>query len=85
MVHVFLYWCFGQKIDWNLIVDLYRRNAGAITSTPGLCLVHKIKHEHVNLTNFSKMRVDLAAQVCVCVSVCIIIDTTIDFFPLGTE
>lgn len=44
-------------------MDLYRRNAGAITATPGLCLVPKIKYEHVNLTNFSKMRVDLAAQV----------------------
>jgi len=48
-------------------VDLYQRNAGAITSTPGLCLVPKIKYEHINLTHFSKMIVDLAAQVCVCV------------------
>jgi len=62
-------------------VDLYRKNAGAITSTPGLSLVPKIKYEHVNLTNFSKMRVDLAAQVCMhlyCRRVHY-------FLPLGTE
>ena len=29
----------------------------------GLRLVPKLKYEHVHLTNFSKMRVDLAAQV----------------------
>lgn len=44
-------------------MQLYKRNAGATTETPGLCLVPKIKYEHVYLTSFSKMRVDLAAQV----------------------
>ena len=43
---------------------LYQRNTGALTATPGLSLVPKIKYEHVYLTSFSKMRVDLAAQVC---------------------
>ena len=52
-----------QRIDWDLVVQLYKRNAGSITSTPGLMLIPKIKYEHVYLTNFSKMRVDLAAQV----------------------
>lgn len=56
--------CCGQKIDWDLIVKLYETSAGAITSTPGLSLVPKLKLEHIRLTNFSKMRVDLAAQVC---------------------
>jgi len=46
-----------------LIVELYKRNAGAFTATPGLCLVPKLKYEHVYLNQFSKMRVDLAAQV----------------------
>ena len=44
-------------------MELYKRNTGATTTTPGLLLVPKIKYEHVYLTNFSKMRVDLAAQV----------------------
>ena len=34
-----------------------------ISTTPGIYLVPKLKREHVFLTNFSKMRVDLAAQV----------------------
>ena len=45
------------------MVQLYKRNTGAQTSTPGLSLVPKLKYEHVYLTGFSKMRVDLAAQV----------------------
>ena len=32
-------------------------------SENGLVLLPKIKYEHVYLSNFSKMRVDLAAQV----------------------
>ncbi len=32
--------------------------------TPGLTIVPRLKYEHIHLTNFSKMRVDLAAQVC---------------------
>ena len=34
------------------------------TEAVGLRLVPKLKYEHVHLTTFSKMRVDLAAQVC---------------------
>ena len=44
-------------------MNLYYRDAGADTECPGLSLVHKLKREHVYLTSFSKMRVDLAAQV----------------------
>ena len=57
--------CCGQNINWGLIVKLYETNTGAVTSTPGLSLVPKPKLEHVRLTIFSKMRVDLAAQVCI--------------------
>ena len=45
------------------MVQLYKRNTGAKTNPPGLSLVPKLKYEHVFLTSFSKMRVDLAAQV----------------------
>ena len=55
--------CNGSSIDWNFVVQLYKRNTGAHTNTPGLSLVPKLKYEHVYLTSFSKMRVDLAAQV----------------------
>ena len=42
------------------MVDLYHCNAGTGT---GLSMVHKLKQEHIHLTSFSKVRVDLAAQV----------------------
>ena len=61
-MHVFLQ-CNGREIKWQHIVDLYKRNAGKKTETPGLSIAHKLKYEHIKLTNFSKMRVDLAAQV----------------------
>jgi len=32
---------------------------------PKVTMVHKLKYEHIRLTSFSKMRVDLAAQVCI--------------------
>ena len=55
--------CNGQNIRWDYIVRLYERNVGAITKTPGLSMVPKLKYEHIKLTSFSKMRVDLAAEV----------------------
>ena len=62
LIHVFLQ-CNGRQIKWQNTVDLYKRNAGKNTETPGLSIAHKLKYEHIKLTNFSKMRVDLAAQV----------------------
>jgi len=57
--------CNGQNIDWQLLFRLYKANAGRVTETPGVSIVHKLKYEHLHLTNFSKMRVDLAVQVTV--------------------
>ena len=42
---------------------LYERDKGKAT---GLAIVPKLKFEHINLTAFAKMRVDLAAQVSSC-------------------
>ena len=50
--------CNGYSIDWQLVVKLYYRNAGAQTTTPGLSLVPKLTYEHIKLTSFSKMHVD---------------------------
>ena len=55
--------CEGQRLQWQHILDLYTRNTGAVKSSPGLSLVPKLKYEHLFLTSFSKMRVDLAAEV----------------------
>ena len=53
----------GQFISWQHIVDLYHKHKGNRSLTSGLSILTKIKWEHVHLTSYSKMRVDLAAQV----------------------
>jgi hypothetical protein len=55
--------CNGKSISWQHLIDLYKAGTGADRPSPGLSLVHKLKYEHVYLSSFSKMRVDLAAQV----------------------
>lgn len=42
-------------------MDLYHKETDEAV---GLRLVPKLKYEHIYLTTFSKMQVDLAAQVC---------------------
>ena len=50
-------------VSWKHLQDLYRKSCE--TSDPaGFKLVSKLKIEHVEMTSFSRMRVDLAAQVC---------------------
>ena len=41
--------------------DLYKKLSGMAVQSKGLSLVPKLKSEHINLTSFSRMRVDLAA------------------------
>ena len=53
----------GKEILWKHLIDLYNKCSGASTSTPGLSILPHLKYEHVYLTSFSKVRVDLAAQV----------------------
>ena len=49
----------GKEIKWTHLWRLYY-----LSRTPtGLSLLPKLKFEHVHLNYFSKMRVDLAAQV----------------------
>ena len=48
-----------RKGKWEHLVEVYEQNR----SEDGLVLLPKLRYEHVNLNNFSKMRVDLAAQV----------------------
>ena len=42
-------------------MNLYYSNRSAVA--PGLGMISKLKYEHIYLTSYSKMRVDLAAQV----------------------
>ena len=53
--------CNGSSIDWKLVVELYLRNAGAHTATPGLSLVPKLKYDldlsdeqHVDMCNVTE-------------------------------
>ena len=43
-------------------MELYTKNRAQADDT-GLALIPKLKYEHVYLTSYSKMCVDLAAQV----------------------
>ena len=52
-----------MEIKWTYLASLYYRDAGAHREAAGLAFVPKLNYEHVHLTTFSKMRVDLAAQV----------------------
>ena len=56
---LFHWQCKGKEIAWSHLISLYERNR----SEAGLSLIPKLKFEHIYLTTFSKMRVDLAAQV----------------------
>ena len=51
----------GEEISWKHLISLYYRGSGKCP----ISLAHKIKYEHVFLNSFSKMRVDLAAQVSI--------------------
>eukprot|EP00731_Ephydatia_muelleri_P032664 Em0024g208a len=50
--------CNGMPISWDHLKELYTKNRAQADDT-GLAL----KFEHIHLTSYSKMRVDLAAQV----------------------
>lgn len=54
---LYLLQCNDQAIDWNFYFHLYQKN---LNPNSGVLLVPKLKREHIILTSFSKMRVDLA-------------------------
>lgn len=53
----------GKTIGWKHLKNLYEKLTSITTQSSGLALVRKLKREHVELTSFSRMRVNLAAQV----------------------
>lgn len=50
----------GKTIQWKHLTDLWERDR---LQSGGLSQVPKLRFEHVHLTPFAKMRVDLATQV----------------------
>ena len=59
-----IFQCRGKYVSWSHLYSLYKNDSG---KGSGLSLIPKLKFEHLNLTSFSKMRVDLAAQVYVAI------------------
>ena len=55
------YQCNEKDILWSHVQKLYEADTASMC---GIRLVPKLRYEHISLTSFSKMRVDLAAQVC---------------------
>ena len=55
----------GQYIAWDQVRSLYQQLSTMYVNSGGLTLLPKLKLEHVNLTSFSCLRMDLAAQVSV--------------------
>ena len=56
----------GKTIEWKRLKDLYHKVYSMVVQSTGLSSVPKLKMEHIELTSFSRMRVDLAAQVSNC-------------------
>ena len=52
----------GQAISWKFINKSYEQNLGN-SNHVGVALCYKLTLDHIYLISFSKMRVDLAAQV----------------------
>ena len=63
MCILFIFQCNGNQIRWSYLEDLYLADNDPYKTSPGLRLVPKLKYEHIHLTSFSRMRVDLASQV----------------------
>lgn len=51
-----------ELIKWDILEQLYEKHRATVTGG-GLTILPKIKAEHIKLTSYSKMRVDLAVQV----------------------
>ena len=53
----------GKKIEWKQLWDLFDKLSSMSSRSSGLILAQKLKREHLQLTSYSRMRVDLATQV----------------------
>ena len=52
-----------KTIEWKHLQELHDKLSSMAVQSSGLTLIPKLKREHLHLTSFSRMRVDLAAQV----------------------
>ena len=51
------------EIEWCHMKELYEKITNVSIASNGISILPKLKQEHINLTSYSRMRVDLAAQV----------------------
>ncbi len=63
----------GKYITWKQLWDLYDKLRELQAGSCGLSLVPELKREHLQLTSYSRMRVDLAAQVTCCNKLCTVL------------
>ena len=65
LCHAYIICTYGQykPILWGHLEELYKKNTKSAGEAMGFQMVSKLKFEHVYLSPFSKMRVDLAAHV----------------------
>ena len=59
----------GKNISWQHLCTLYQAKVSMMQRSNGLYLLKKLSKEHIDLTSYSRMRVDLAAEVSIDVSV----------------
>ena len=60
--HVFFF-CRRMESSWQHLLRLYDAKNALGGKSQGLYLLKKLSMEHVHLTSYSRMRVNLAAQV----------------------
>jgi hypothetical protein len=53
----------GQYIEWKQLWEIYEKLFAMSIQSHGLTIAPKLKLEHLKLTSYSRMRVDLAAQI----------------------
>ena len=65
----------GKSILWEQLRKLYEAKISLSSCSEGLFLLKMLSKEHLDLTSYSRMRVDLAVEVSiiiVCVCVCVV-------------
>lgn len=67
---VFCYQINGKRILWQQLRGLYDAKLSLLKRSKGLFLLKKLSKEHLDLTSYSRMRVDLAAEVSNTILVC---------------
>lgn len=54
-----------KELSWRHIEKVYEASRALSAASHGLNLIPKVGYEHIHLTSYSKMRVDLAAEVSI--------------------